>query len=164
MDLLKKLEKTQERYWNIDKETSKFLVNFIKKQGIKNILEVGTSNGYSALVFSEVVDKVVTIESWKERADEAKENCKGKNIEVIEGEALEVLDALEGSFDMAFLDAKKNEYGDYFRKCLRLVDKIIIADNVLSPKPEKMGDFFEAIKDYKHEIVEIGSGLAIIYL
>ena len=48
-DILKSLEKTQKEFWNISRVTAEFLYNLIVTSKSKNVLEIGTSNGYSGI-------------------------------------------------------------------------------------------------------------------
>ena len=47
-EVLLELEKTQEEFWNVDRQTANFLNMIVKSLNCKNVLEIGTSNGYSA--------------------------------------------------------------------------------------------------------------------
>ena len=55
--LLSELEATADAYWNISRENAVFLSSLLKAMGAKRVLEVGTSNGYSALWFAEAVQQ-----------------------------------------------------------------------------------------------------------
>lgn len=106
----------------------------------KRILEIGTAVGYSAICFSEylVEDGIIdTIEKDEERAKEAKENIKAlglqDKINVIIGDAVEILKTLDDEYDVAFIDAAKGKYPIFLEEALRLVkiNGVIIADNIL---------------------------------
>ena len=53
-DVLTNLEKTQKQFWNISKSTAKFLYTLVVAHNAKNVLEIGTSNGYSAIWLSKI--------------------------------------------------------------------------------------------------------------
>ena len=78
--------KHQSNNWNITWEQGVFISNLIKIKQPKNILEIGTSNGYSTLWIAKELNtesKITTIEINQKRADEAKINfkfCKLNNI------------------------------------------------------------------------------------
>ena len=77
--LLRKLEKTRETYWNITRETGFFLQDLILTRQYKDALEIGTSNGYSALHLGQALKKtggqLWTIESnYKKRFPLAQAN------------------------------------------------------------------------------------------
>lgn len=106
----------------------------------KKILEVGTAIGFSALLMSEYGPEdchITTIEKYEKRIPIALENFKraGKEqkITLIEGDAMEVLKGLEGSFDFIFMDAAKGQYIYYLPEVVRLLEKdgVFVTDNVL---------------------------------
>ena len=106
----------------------------------KQILEVGTAIGFSALLMSEYGPKdlkITTIEKYEKRIPLAKENFKkaGKeeSITLLEGDATEILKKLEGPFDFIFMDAAKGQYIHFLPDILRLMPKggLLISDNVL---------------------------------
>ena len=106
----------------------------------KQILEVGTAIGFSALLMSEYGTedcKITTIEKYEKRIPLAKENFKkaGKeeSITLLEGDAAEILKELEGPFDFIFMDAAKGQYIHFLPDILRLLPKggVLLSDNVL---------------------------------
>lgn len=124
----------------IHKEVAQFLRVIIKSHKIKSILEVGTAIGYSASVMIDAAGEdahVTTIERSDEMEEIALENIKKlgyeKNITLVKGDALEVLDDIDGKYDMIFLDASKGHYDHFLDKCLdKLKDGgLLISDNVL---------------------------------
>ncbi len=108
--------------------------------GAKNILELGTATGYSAIFLargSEAVGgKVVTMENDAEIALTAKSNFVkaevGDRVEIHIGDAREEIGYLEGPFDMIFLDIDKESYELVLPDCKRLLRKggLLVADNV----------------------------------
>ena len=114
----------------------------------KEILEVGTAIGFSALLMSEYGPKdchITTIEKYEKRIPLAKENFKkaGKEdaITLLEGDATEILQTLEGTYDFIFMDAAKGQYINFLPDILRLlkVGGLLISDNVLQD-----GDIIES--------------------
>lgn len=123
----------------------KFLLGYAKP---KNILEVGTAIGFSALLMSEYAPKgckITTIEKYEKRIPIARENFKraGKEevIILLEGDAMEILQKLEGSFDIIFMDAAKGQYINFLPDIMRLLSPggLLISDNVLQD-----GDIIES--------------------
>lgn len=115
----------------------KFLVTAFMPE---RILEVGTATGFSALLMWEASGKkcrITTIEKYEKRIPVARENLKRAGaedfIELIEGDADEVLDDLEGEYSMIFMDAAKGQYLHFLPKVTRLLADggILITDNVL---------------------------------
>lgn len=106
----------------------------------KTILEVGTAIGYSASLMyfaSGTQPHITTIERYDKMVGLAKENLAkagiSDHINLIEGDAVEVLDELEGSFDLIFLDAAKGQYPHFLKNCIRLLrpEGVLLCDNVL---------------------------------
>lgn len=173
-NLLKELEKTQDKYWNISKEIGQFLNLIIKDRKYKNILEIGTSNGYSGIWIAEALSvtkgHLYTIESHKkERHLFAEKTFKrspfSKYITQILGHAPEAIPSQPKFFDMAFFDATKCEYIDYFNAIKNRIKKggMIIADNILSHK-KALKPFITAISKDKNWIsikLDLKSGLLI---
>ncbi len=124
----------------VEPEVAQLLKLLLKIRKPKNILEVGTAIGYSALVMAEVTDdncKITSIERRKDMIEKAENNIEktkyNNRIIILEGDAEEVLLNLEEKYDFIFLDAAKGQYMDFFNKCLNLLDNngIIVSDNVL---------------------------------
>ena len=115
----------------------RFLLAYAKP---KNILEVGTAIGFSALLMSEYVPAdchITTIEKYEKRIPLAKENFrkagKEEQITLLEGDATEILKELQGSYDLIFMDAAKGQYIHFMPDILRLLSRggLLISDNVL---------------------------------
>jgi predicted O-methyltransferase YrrM len=112
----------------------------IKSVQAKNILEVGTAIGYSAILMGLSAGEgfsITTIERDVENAAFAVQNIKQagmeQNIKVLTGDASEVLEQVDGTFDMIFVDAAKGQYMDFFQKSIGKlkVGGIFVCDNVL---------------------------------
>lgn len=123
----------------------KFLLAYAKP---KRILEVGTAIGFSALLMSEYSPEdchITTIEKYEKRIPIARENFRraGKEgaITLLEGDALEILKDLDGSYDVIFMDAAKGQYINFLPDILRLLAPggLLISDNVLQD-----GDIIES--------------------
>ena len=118
-----------------------FLHLIIKTSNIKNVLEIGTFTGLSALSIALALPddgKLITLDKNKETNKVAvsffKKANQEKKIKTIIKPALDSLDELKTSkFDMIFIDADKMNYKEYYERSLRLLDKggLIIIDNVL---------------------------------
>lgn len=115
----------------------KFLLAFQKPE---NILEVGTAVGFSALLMSEYGPKdcrITTIEKDRGRLAAARENFRlagrEEQITLLEGDALEILQDLEGSYGMIFMDAAKGQYLHFFPEVMGLLAPggLLVSDNVL---------------------------------
>lgn len=124
----------------IRKEMQSFLKALLRIKKPLHILEVGTAVGFSAILMSEYVAencKITTIENYEKRIPVARDNFKraGKEAQItlIEGDAMEVLKGLEGSYDFVFMDAAKGQYIAYLPEVLRILspEGILVSDNVL---------------------------------
>ena len=112
----------------------------LQMQQPKNILEVGCAIGFSALLMSEYGPKdchITTIEKYEKRIPLAKENFakagKEDKITLLEGDAIEILKELEGTYDFIFMDAAKGQYIHFLPDILRLLADggMLVSDNVL---------------------------------
>lgn len=104
------------------------------------ILEIGTAIGYSSILLSGILapeGKIDTIERYDLMIERAKSNIKKANLEdvvnIIAGDALEVLACLNKQYDIVFLDAAKGQYPEFLPECLRLLSSggLLISDNIL---------------------------------
>lgn len=151
------------------------------------ILEIGTAVGYSAICFSEFLNKngkIDTIERELDRVNEAKINIKKAEVEqkinIIEGDAVKILPTLNEKYDMIFIDASKGKYPFFLKESLRLLNTngIIFADNVLykgyvlsdynkhkqRTAVRNLREFLKELQENKEldtKILEVGDGLAI---
>jgi predicted O-methyltransferase YrrM len=133
----------------VGSERGRVLAEEVKKAKPKRVLEVGTLIGYSAILMGRELGKksrIITIENHAEEAKAAEENIRRAEIppkvQVIAGDALQVLPTLKDSFDFVFIDADKTEYFDYLRLIENKLRKgsVIVADNA--------GFFARQMKDY----------------
>jgi len=118
-----------------------FLHLIIKTSGIKNVLEIGTFTGLSALSIALALPdegKLIALDKNEETSKVARNFFKKANlddkIQTMIKPALDSLDELKNSkFDMVFIDADKMNYKEYYERSLNLMDKggLIIVDNVL---------------------------------
>ena len=129
-------------------QTQSFLKLLLAVKQPKEILEVGTAIGFSALLMSEYGPsdcRVTTIEKYEKRILIAKENFKkaGREdkIRLVEWDALEALKDLEGPYDFIFMDAAKGQYIHFLPDILRLmpIGGLLVSDNILQD-----GDILES--------------------
>ena len=124
----------------IRKETQGFLKFLLAVKKPMRVLEIGTAVGFSALLMSEMIPedgRITTIEKYEKRIPIARENFRRmgreEQIELLEGDALEILKGLDGSYDFIFMDAAKAQYVFYLEEAIRLLEPggILLTDNVL---------------------------------
>lgn len=119
---------------------AQFLKMLVLMTGARRILEIGMFTGYSTLAFAEALPKdgrVVTCEINPETTEIARQclsaSPHGRKIEIRLGPALNSLKVIPGPFDLCFIDADKDRYGDYYDACMNLVRPkgVIVLDNML---------------------------------
>jgi predicted O-methyltransferase YrrM len=159
LQVLKSLEKMAEKEFvpSIGPIKGKIIKDTIKRYRPKDILEIGTLYGYSAILMASSLSgsdgKVVTIEIDKSLAEAARKNIVDAGLsektEVITGNALDVIPKLDQKFQLIFLDAAKVEYLEYLKSaekyCLEK-GAVIIADNVKVSKDEML-DYLEYVRN-----------------
>jgi predicted O-methyltransferase YrrM len=158
-EVLRRIEGSKRRWYLpiISGERARVLVDVVRRFRPKRILEVGTFVGYSAILMGRELGpdaEIITIEIDEDEARMARENIRDAGIEprveVLTGDALELIPLLDGEFDMVFLDADKWEYINY----LRLVEgklhsgSVVVADNA--------GSFSRSMRDYLDHVRESG--------
>ena len=150
----------------ISKNIGMFYNILLKSTNAKNILEIGTSVGYSGLWFADAIisntqsnGQIITIDREKFKIDNATRNFEEAGvsyiIKIMEGGARKILHEIkdelnENYFDFIFIDADKESYIEYFDLCLPLVKKggIIAADNILFPERfnQIMADYLSHVR------------------
>ncbi|MUK87023.1 methyltransferase domain-containing protein [Ornithinibacillus sp. L9] len=187
-----KQQATADRVPIMESSGIEFLLQLIRLNKPKRILEVGTAIGYSALRMHHVnpESEIVTIEKDENRYKQAIENItkhnKHTNVQVIHGDALEEIEKLvsqKEKFQCIFIDAAKGQYKRFFELSSPLLQDngFIITDNVLfrgyvanpdfeHPRYKKMVEKIRAFNqwlmnhpDYVTTILPIGDGVAVSY-
>lgn len=173
----------------ISPEVGQFLRFLIKVNKPKKVLEIGTAIGYSGLLIldsSKDIEKLVTIEKRLDSSEVAKENFtkagEEKRVELLVGDAYEVLKTMDDSFDFVFLDAAKGHYGDYFKEIDRMIKPggILVCDNVLfkgmvanddlvirrkKTIVKRLRDFIKEtsnLDNYESTLIPMGDGLLVL--
>ena len=171
----------------IEKDSIAFIMKYIKKNHIKNILEIGSAIGYSTILMASVGQDVTvtTIERDEARYMECLKNVKKcgfeKKINVVFQDALDV--NLTGvKYDMIFIDAAKGQYIKFFEKFKYFLNDggVIITDNLkfhgyvgksekiesknLRGLVEKIEDYIEFLKnnqEFETNFYDVGDGLSV---
>ena len=161
----------------------KFLQSIIRMIAAQKIVEVGTFTGYSALQMAEAIPldgEIHTCELMKKHAETAQsffdKSDYGKKITIHQGPALESLEQMKSvSFDLAFIDADKSNYLEYYQHCLVLIRTggVIVLDNmlwggdVLDPQDDdakalrRTGDFIQNDQRIFNTLLPIRDGLML---
>lgn len=172
----------------IEKKSIAFIMKYIKEHNIKNILEIGSAIGYSAILMASSSNDVVvtTIERDEERYMECLKNVKkcglDKKINVVFQDALDVNLSEEVKYDLIFIDAAKGQYQKFFEKYKYFLKNngTIITDNLkfhgyvgksdkiesknlkgLVQKIEGYIDFLQNNEEFDTKFYDIGDGLSV---
>ena len=169
----------------IDPSQCYFLHLIIKISNIKNVLEIGTFTGLSALSISLALPddgKLVALDKNEETTKIAtsffKKAKQDHKIKTIIKPALETLEELKNNkFDMIFIDADKMNYKEYYERSLKLINKngLIIVDNVLwhgevadennldkyTVNIRKFNEFVSNDKRVEQVIIPLGDGMTV---
>jgi len=141
LDVLNDMDKNQRRgMMNVPAADGRLLRLLTEAIGAKQVVEVGTSNGYSGiwlcLALRTTGGKLTTYEIDAGRAKLARDNFKragvDKMVTLVEGDAHQTVTQIKEPIDLLFLDADKEGYIDYLNKLLPLVRPggLIVAHNI----------------------------------
>ncbi len=163
--ILKEQEKLNgdNRFATINRQTGRFIHLLIKLKNPKNVLEIGTSIGYSSIWIASALQKgakLITLERWPERADLARRFFKRSRLPItlLEGDALKIIP--KQKFDIVFIDATKSEYLAYLKKIKLSKNALVMADNTIS-HADKMQDFLNYVNQRGAITLDIGKGLTL---
>jgi predicted O-methyltransferase YrrM len=169
----------------VDPSQCYFLHLIIKISNIKNVLEIGTFTGLSALSISLALPddgSLVALDKNEETNKIAtsffKKAKQDHKIKTIIKPALETLEELKNNkFDMIFIDADKMNYKEYYERSLKLINKngLIIVDNVLwhgevadennldkyTVNIRKFNEYVSNDKRVEQVIIPLGDGMTI---
>lgn len=172
----------------IEKNSIAFIMKYIKEHNVKNILEIGSAIGYSAILMASSKEDaiVTTIERDEERYMECLKNVKkcglDKRINVVFQDALEVNLDSDVKYDLIFIDAAKGQYTKFFEKYKYFLkdNGAIISDNLkfhgyvgksekiesknlrqLVGKLENYIDFLKENEEFNTTFYDIGDGLSV---
>lgn len=189
-DLEKIEQEARENHVPIVKpETKELLRTLVLLKKPMKILEVGAAVGFSSLYMNSYQPErgtVLTIERNDKRILKARENIRktGKEqaVTLLEGDAIEILKEIKGSFDLIFVDAAKGQYIHFLEDVLRLLapEGVLVSDNVLQDGDvaksryaierrdrtihKRMRDYLYTIKNHpllETVILPVGDGVAI---
>ena len=155
LNVLNDMNENQRRgMMNVPPDDGRVLRLLTESIGAKNVVEIGTCNGYSGIWFCLALrktdGKLITHEINADRAQLARENFKragvDKFVTLVEGDAHEEVKKLKDPIDVLFLDADKEGYMDYLEKLLPLVRPggLILAHNTTNAGPQ-MQDYINAV-------------------
>ena len=171
----------------IEKDAIAYIMKYIKNNNVKNILEIGSAIGYSAILMasSSKEVKVTTIERDEVRYMECLNNIKkcgfDKEVSVFFQDALDV-NLPNTTYDLIFIDAAKGQYKKFFEKFQYFLapNGVIITDNLkfhgyvgkketidnknlrgIVDKIESYIEFLKNNEDFTTEFIDVGDGISI---
>lgn len=174
----------------IPNDVVRLMAFLLEMQKPKAILEIGMAVGFSSIFMSGYLADggyIKTIDRYPMMIEKAKANFEkfgvSDKIEILIGDANDVLKTLEGGFDFIFMDAAKGQYINFLPECIRLLNKggIIVCDDILQngtvaldekslPRRQRtihkrLNTFLKEItgrEDLTSSILTIGDGVALI--
>jgi predicted O-methyltransferase YrrM len=174
----------------IEPEVGQLIKVLLKLHKPKEILEVGTAIGYSALLMGQNLEgdwSITTMERNPQMIEKARENFRESGLEdrirIIEGDARETFPHLTKKYDFIFLDAAKGQYMEFlgYAKDLLKPGGLIVSDNVLYKGMvasddlvvrrkrtivNRLREFLEYISNmqgYTSSVLPLGDGVALTY-
>ncbi len=167
--VLDRMVKSRETYLSIPPKDGRALRLLAEAAAARNVVEIGTSTGYSGLWFCLALQTtgghLTTFEIDRQRASMAREHFKAAGVEklvtLVEGDAHDQVAKLKGPIDVAFIDADKGGYVDYLNKLLPLMRPggLVLAHNV-----DMVPDYVKAVTanaDLETIFYMEGAGLSV---
>jgi caffeoyl-CoA O-methyltransferase len=165
---------------------ARFLQGLMFANGARNVLELGTFTGATALAIAEALPaggRLTTIEFDDAVGDIAQRHIDASEhadrIDFLRGDARELVKTLDGPFDLVFIDAWKQHYIDYYEALLPKLSErgLIVADNViwygLPFHPDAHDDETEGVRAFvrhvqqdprtRNVLLTVGDGLLLIW-
>jgi predicted O-methyltransferase YrrM len=160
----------------VSEDDGKLLRLLVTASHATNALEIGAADGYSAiwigLGLRETGGRLVTIEYDPQRARHAQANIHAAGlsniVQVMTGDAFQVVPGVPGTFDFVFLDAWKRDYQRFFTMVFPRLDRggLFVAHNVVN-KASEMGDFLTTLRTHPGIVSAIvtpsGEGVSISF-
>ena len=154
------------------KAVGRLLQGLVRALQARNVLEIGSFTGYSALMMAQAMPdegRIITCDVDPEATAIARgfwaRSPHGSKIELKLGPALKTMKSLEGPFDFIFIDADKESYPDYYARAMELlapngmiaVDNVLWSGRVLSPvsHSDKAIAEFNSIVQNDHRVVNL---------
>ncbi|MCI0713675.1 MAG: class I SAM-dependent methyltransferase [Chloroflexi bacterium] len=168
-------EDRSKKMLNIEPDTAHLISILIRSSHSKSLLEIGTSNGYSTIWLAWATQStgghVTSLERDPDKQVLADANLKQAGlrdrVDLLVGEATELISTLAGPFDFVLFDADRTSAPDQLRLLLPklLPGSLVLADNALS-HPDQIAPYLaaiEALPEMDHMVVPVGKGLSVAY-
>jgi len=157
---------------NLERETAQLVSILIRAARASNILEIGTSNGFSAIWMATAAGphgRITTIDRNPQKVEMARDNLRRAGlldrVDLRAGNATEIVSQLDGPFDLVLFDADRFTAPEQLRILIPKLtpSALVLADNALS-HPEEIAGYLAAVDgmpEFDHTIVPVGKGLSI---
>jgi predicted O-methyltransferase YrrM len=161
-----------DRYRVLEPETAELLAFLVRATGARDVLEIGTSIGYSTLWLADAVAEVggalVSVEVDADRSARARANLDRAGLAAdlrVQDAAQTLRESPDAAWDLVFLDAERPAYAGYWPDVLRVLRSggLVAIDNVLS-HPDQVTEILALIADepaVAETLVPIGAGLEL---
>lgn len=164
-----------DRRRNLEPESAELLNILVRSLAPTAVLELGTSNGFSAIWIAEALESsggtLLTVDNDPGRAAEATKNLVDADLsDRVDQRVADAADVLaeqpDESWGFVFLDAERTHYDNYWPEFDRILTPggLLVVDNCISHADE-VADFralVGACRDYRQALVPIGAGLLLI--
>ncbi len=160
---------------NLEPDTAHLISVLVRSSQRRYLLEIGTSNGYSTIWLAWAAratgGRVTSIDRDASKHGMADANLRRAGlrdrVDLVLGDATEVIARLPGQFDLVFFDADRISAPVQFQllESRLLPGALVLADNALS-HPDQIKDYLTTIQarpDFDHVVVPIGKGLSVAY-
>lgn len=164
-----------QRFLNLEPDTAQAVIMLLEIAGIRNVLEIGTSNGYSTIWIASALapygGRITSIEKNEQKHHQAYGNLARTGLlpfaDLLLGDATQLIASLSGPFDCIFFDADRISAPQQLDLLLPKLSSpaLLLADNALS-HPDEIAGYLarvEQLDQTSHAILNIGKGLSVAY-
>lgn len=159
---------------NLERETAELMRALLLPRRARRVLEIGTSNGYSAIwLAASIADggQVISMDRNANKKAMAKANLERAGlldrVQLLTGDATAIVSALDGPFDVVFFDADRYSAPEQLAILLPKLapEALLLADNVISHPAEIAGYLAAVAKlgDFEHTVLAVGKGLSVAF-
>jgi predicted O-methyltransferase YrrM len=166
----------KKKFLNLERPTAELIYVFLQASKRRHVLEIGTSNGYSTIWIAAALKdredaRFISIEILPEKRELARENLARagfeRRVELMEGDATDVVAGLSGPFDCVFFDADRVSAPSQLQLLLPKLsdDVLLLADNALS-HPEEISAYKSAVEGlpgFICTLTPVGKGLHLAW-
>lgn len=163
------------RMLNLERATAEVIALWIRSSHRRQVLEIGTSNGYSTLWLAWAVQphggRITSVDRSADKHTLADANLRRAGlrdrVDLVQGDGTAAVERLSGPFDAVFFDADRYSAPAQLHLLLPKLtpDVLLFADNALS-HPEEIAGYLSAVKalpEFEHTVIPVGKGLSVAY-